>query len=264
MMIQNKDTFNINKVTIPFSKAELERVISRTVINGYIATTYDMLIDTLKSISVAQEYAVTLNPNTIYLNSNSPLEKTNVLIRVEGIPTYKEFIDSMVQGNETESWSNFLTYSELFKDEIKRLKVVAYKKFLWNYHNIDAWFTEKNIGLVTSDKNVILSDFDVFKSRVLETDDYMSFIDCCLPDDISNAVGFIIKNGGKLLAKYKVELNNHISDNNKIQETIILKHPIITKIFLQSSVAGMCRKDWPKIKFTVLDKKSFDTIGLWD
>jgi hypothetical protein len=120
MMIQNKDTFNINKVTIPFSKAELERVISRTVINGYVATTYDMLIDTLKSISVAQEYAVTLNPNTIYLNSNSPLEKTNVLIRVEGIPTYKEFIDSMVQGNETESWSNFLTYSELLSSSLQR------------------------------------------------------------------------------------------------------------------------------------------------
>lgn len=264
MMIQNKDTFNINKVTIPFKKSELDNVISRTVINGYVATTYDMLIDTLKNISNATEYAVTLNPNTIFVNSNSPLERVNVLIRVEGIPTYKEFIDSMVQGDENESWSNFLTYSELFKDEIKRLKVVAYKKFLWNYHNIDAWFSEKNIGIVTDDKNLLLSDFDLFRSRVLESDDYISFIDCCLPDDLKNAIGFIVKNGGKLLTKYKVELNNHIAEDNKQQESIILKKPIITKIFLQSGAAGMCRKDWPKIKFTVLDKKSFDTIGLWD
>ena len=62
----------------------------------------------------------------------------------------------------------------------------------------------------------------------------------------------------------KVELNRHISNDNKRQEQIVLKNPIINKIFMQPSAAAKCRKDWPKIKFTVLDKKSFDSISVWE
>lgn len=263
-MIKNKDIFNVNKVSIPFSKAELEKIINKTVTNGYVSIPYELLIETLKEISNAQEYQVTLNPNTIFMHSNSPLDKSDVLIRVEGMQTYKEFIDNVVHDESDISWTNFLTYSELFKDEIKNLKIKAYKKFLWNYHNIDTWFSEKNIGLLTDDKNMLLSDFRLFYERVLTTDDFMSFIDCCVADDIHRAVTYIIKGGCNILTKYKSELNSHIMSDNMQQEVIILKKPIITKIFMQSSAAAKCRKDWPKIKFTVLDKKSFDTIGLWE
>lgn len=263
-MIKNKDIFNINKVSIPFSKTELEKIINKTVTNGYISISYENLIETLKEISNAQEYQVTLNPNTIFMHSNSPLDKSDVLIRVEGMQTYKEFIDNVIHDEDDISWSNFLSYSELFKDEIKSLKTRAYRKFLWNYHNIDTWFTEKNIGLLTNDKNMLLSDFSLFYERVLKTDDFKSFIDCCLTDDIQRAVAYIVKGGCSILMKYKTELNSHIVMDNMQQEVIILKKPIITKIFMLSSAASKCRKDWPKIKFTVLDKKSFDTIGLWE
>jgi hypothetical protein len=96
------------------------------------------------------------------------------------------------------------------------------------------------------------------------TDDYETFIDSCKTEDISNAIKYIIKKGCEVLQKYKVELNNHIAIDNKRQTNIILKNPIITKIFLQSSAASRCKKDWPRIKFTTLDKKSFDTIGIWE
>ena len=89
-------------------------------------------------------------------------------------------------------------------------------------------------------------------------------IDCCNSEDVSRAINFMVKKGCELLKKYKVELNNHISTDNKRQLTVNLKNPIVTKIFLQSSAASRCRKDWPRIKFTVLDKKSFDTIGIWE
>ena len=121
-----------------------------------------------------------------------------------------------------------------------------------------------HIGLIDDDKNMLVTDFQTFKERVLLTDDYKSFIDACKTEDISNAVKYIIKKGCEVLRKYKVELNNHIAIDNKRQTNIILKNPIITKIFLQSSAASRCKKDWPRIKFTTLDKKSFDTIGIWE
>lgn len=263
-MISNKDIFNVNKVVMPFSGKDIDSIISKSVISGYIATTYDGLIDKLKEISYATQYPVTLNPNTIFVGSNNPLTRNNVIIQVEGTQLYTEFINTVVKQGDSESWSNFITYSELLKDEIKNLKITAYKKFLWNYHNIDAWFTTKNIGLIVNDKNILLTDFNSFRDRILKTDDFEGFIDCCVDEDVRKAINFIVKNGCELLKKYKVELNNHIANDNKRQETIMLKNPIITKIYLQSSVANQCRKDWPKIKFNTLDKKSFDTIGLWD
>ena len=65
-MITNKEIFNINKVAIPFTKKELESVINQTVTNGYVSTTYEMLIQTLDEISRAKEFPVILNPNEIF------------------------------------------------------------------------------------------------------------------------------------------------------------------------------------------------------
>ena len=263
-MISNKDIFNVNKVVMPFSGKDIDSIISKSVISGYVATTYDTLITTLKDIAKATQYPVTLNPNAIFMGSNNPLTRNNVIIQVEGTQLYTEFINNVVKTGESESWSNFITYSELMKDEIKNIKIQAYKKFLWNYHNVDAWFTNKNIGLITNDKNILLTDFESFRDRVLKTGDFEGFIDCCVDEDVRKAINYIVIHGCELLKKYKVELNNHIANDNKRQETIMLKNPIIMKIYLQSSVANQCRKDWPKIKFNTLDKKSFDTIGLWD
>ena len=164
-MISNKDIFNVNKVVMPFSGKDIDSIISKSVISGYVATTYDTLITTLKDIAKATQYPVTLNPNAIFMGSNNPLTRNNVIIQVEGTQLYTEFINNVVKTGESESWSNFITYSELMKDEIKNIKTQAYKKFLWNYHNIDAWFTNKNIGLITNDKNILLTDFESFRDR---------------------------------------------------------------------------------------------------
>ena len=263
-MIKNKDIFNINKVAIPFTRNELSSVINQMVTNGYVSTTYDNLIETLEDIARATEYPVVINPSEIFTSSNNPLIRNDVLIRVEGMQTYAEFVNNVIQGDEEGSWTNFITYSELFKDEIKKLKCTAYKKFLWNYHNIDTWFNEKNVALLDDDKNMLSLDFPTFKERILMTDDYISFIECCKVEDIDRAVKYMVKNGCMLLQKYKVELNNHISNDNKRQVSVNLKNPIVTKIFLQQSAAARCKKDWPKIKFTTLDKKSFDSSGIWE
>ena len=112
-MISNKDIFNVNKVVMPFSGKDIDSIISKSVISGYVATTYDTLITTLKDIAKATQYPVTLNPNAIFMGSNNPLTRNNVIIQVEGTQLYTEFISNVVKTGESESWSNFITYSEL-------------------------------------------------------------------------------------------------------------------------------------------------------
>lgn len=263
-MIKNIETFNINRVTLPFNKNELESVINKTVTNGYIPVKYDKLIETIQDISSATEYSVTINPSTIYTSSNNPSDRSDCLIKVEGIQTYQEFINTIIKSEDDYEWTDFITYSVNFKDEIKRVKEAAYKKYLWNYHNIDSWTEINNVSILTDDKNTLTTDFEFFKERILNTTDYISFVSACLETDISKAIKFMIKNGCEVLKKYKVELNKHIHTNNMRSENIILKNPIILHIYLQPSAASRCRKDWPKIKFTTLDKKTFDTISIWE
>lgn len=260
----NSKVYNIQSPMIPFTKKELENVISKSTTIGYVSTNYYNLIETLKNISTATEIAATLNVNTIYNSTNNPIDKKDVLIKIEGTQTYQEYINNAINGNDDAEYMNFLTYSVLFRDSVKEIKLLTYKKFLWNYHNIDTWFKEKNIGLTTDTKNKLIQDFDYFVKTVLSTNDYLSFIDCCSDNDLQLASSFLIKNGIQLLQKYKVELNNHIHTMNKTEEQIILKNPIIVKIYMLSSVASQCKKDWPRLKFAVLDKKSLDSIALWE
>lgn len=263
IMIKNKDIFDIKKTHIPFTKDEFMNSIDKDVVTGYIPVNYDVLIETIKQISMATEYSIVLNPNEIYNGTNSPIIQNNVLIEVEGIHTFNEFVDNMVNGEDDETWTSFISYSETFKDKIKAIKLNAYKKYLWNYHNIDNWFETSNIAVLKDDKNSIVTDFDTFKERVLLTDDFITFIDNCLDEDIKKALNFIVKQGLEVMKLHRTELNDHIKTANMRSTQITITNPIITKIYALSSIASRCKKDWPKLKVTPLDKKSFETIGLW-
>lgn len=259
----NKDVFNIRKTNIPFTRDEFMNAIEKIVIKGYIPVNYDVLISTIKEISVATEYMIVLNPNEIYNGANSPLLQNNVLIEVEGMYTYSEFVDNIVNGENDETWISFISYSETFKDKIKTIKLNAYKKYLWNYHNIDYWFESGNISILSDNKNSLVTDFDVFKESVLMTDDYISFIENCNENDIKKALNYIIKQGIEVMKLHKTELNNHIKNVNKHKQSLMIENPIITKIYGLTNIVSKCKKDWPKIKIVPLNKKSFETIGLW-
>lgn len=260
----NSNVYNIQSPMIPFSKADLEKVISKHTMIGYVSTDYNNLIETLKNIATATTLNVTLNVNTIYNSANNPIDKQDVLIKVEGTQTYKEYINNAISNDEDSEYMNFLTYSVLFRDSVRELKYTMYKKFLWNYHNIDSWFKNKNIGLTSDTKNRLIQDFEYFKEVILHTNDYNGFIESCLDDDIKLASEYLAKASYALLQKHKTELNTHIHNMNKSEEHIIIKNPIIVKIYMLSNVASQCKRDWPKIKFAVLDKKSLDSIALWE
>lgn len=261
--MKNKDIFNIRTTHIPFTKDNFLNTIDSVVTKGYIPVNYDTLISSIKEISMATEYSIVINPNEIYNGVNSPLIQYNVLIEVEGMLTYNEYVDSMVNNTNDETWASFTTYSETFKDKIKTIKTNAYKKYLWNYHNVDAWCENNNVSIINDDKNNLVTDFDTFKERVLITDDYISFIDSCLDEDIKRAINYIVAQGLEILKLHKTELNNHIRLSNMRSTTISVKNPIITKIYALSNIVARAKKDWPRIKMTSLDKKSFESIGLW-
>lgn len=260
----NSKVFNVQSPMIPFTKRELEHVIAKHTCVGYVSTNYSNLIETLQSLSKAKQVPVTLNINTLYNSTNNPIDKKDVLIKVEGTQTFDEFINNVIQGDEDSDYMSFITYSVLFKDAVKNLKFSMYKKYLWNYHNIDNWFTSNNIGLTSDFKNSLVNDFDFFTKNILLTNDYLTFTDSCREDDLLKACKYLVNGGLQLLNKFKVELNNHIHRMNRSEEQIILKNPIILKIYMLSGAATMCRKDWPRIKFDVLDKKSLDSIALWE
>lgn len=260
----NSKVFDIKSPMIPFSKKELKSIINKNVTVGYVSTNYYNLIETLKMISTAKQLPVTLNVNTIYNSTNNPIDKKDVLIKVEGTQTYQEYIDNAISADDNSEYSNFITYSVLFKDSIKQIKLNTYKKFLWNYHNIDTWFAVNNIGLTSDTKNRLIQDFDYFTTTVLNSNDFLSFIDSCGEQDIANATTYLVKAGVELLRKHKTELNIHINTANKREEHIILNNPIILHIYMLGTVASQCKKDWPRLKFSVLDKKSLDSIALWE
>lgn len=263
-MMLNSKVFNVNSPMIPFTKKELSSVICKNITIGYVSTEYFNLIETLKRIATAKQIPVTLNVNTIYNSTNNPVNKQDVLIKVEGTQTFQEYINNAISNDDNSEYINFLTYSVNFKDSVKELKYTMYKKFLWNYHNIDTWFASNNIGLTTDRKNQLVQDFDFFKKAVIETNDFSSFIDSCKAEDIKLATNYLINKGIELLKKHKIELNTHINNMNKNEEQIILNNPIILRIYMLGSCAAQCRRDWPKLKFSVLDKRSLDSIALWE
>ena len=263
-MLSYSEIFNIQKTTLPLSKKELEGVLAKSVFSGYVQCPYSVLVQTLKNIAVADIYQCSINPNEIYQGNNNPFERAECIIQIEGTRYYEEFINRVITAEDSKEWTDFITYSETFKSELKTLKEQIIKKYLWNRQNINNWCTEKYVPLLGEDKEKLCTDWDNFKARVLLTKDLYGFIECCNEADLNKATRDLSYNLCKKLNKYKPELMNHIMNNSKRETMITVKKPIVKRIFIISSYARQCEKDWPIIKFTQLDKRRFDSLGIWE
>ena len=113
-------------------------------------------------------------------------------------------------------------------------------------------------------KEAIATDWETFKKKVLMTSDLYGFIDSCGETDLQNATKALSKNLCTKLVKYKPELMHHIMNHSKREEVITVKNPIIKRIFIISNYARQCEKEWPVIKFTTLDKRTFDSLSMWE
>jgi DNA-binding ferritin-like protein (Dps family) len=222
------------------------------------------LVQTLKEIATAKSYACTINPETMYNNSNNPFAKAECIIQIEGTRYYEEFIDRVIANEDSKEWTDFITYSETFRDELRVLKCQVIAKYLWNRANLNNWYEEKAVSILGDTKEAIATDWETFKEKVLMTSDLYGFIDSCNESDLHNATKALSNNLCTKLQKYKPELMHHIVNNSKREEIITVKNPIIKHIFIVTNYAKQCEKDWPIIKFTTLDKRSFDTLSMWE
>lgn len=263
-MVNFSELFNVNATTLPMDKKSLSSMMNRATLVGYYQCAYSSLISTLKMIQGAPELSVSLNPQWLWNNANNPTNKLECIIQIEGMQTYSEFVDKVVKNDDAKEWTDFLTYSPEFRDEIKDLKTRAFKKFLWNYDNINNWINDNNVGVIKAGKNQLALDFDYFKQQILDTTDYESFIKSANKEQLQRAIEYMTREGCAKLKKYQNELNLHIKNNNKREENLVLKNPIIRKIYILSGLQNQCKNDFPKIKFEVLDKKSFDSLSVWD
>lgn len=130
--------------------------------------------------------------------------------------------------------------------------------------NLNNWYEEKNVSLLGDTKAMIESDWETFKNKVLLTPDLYGFIDSCNQADLQKATKALSQNLCAKLVKYKPELMKHITNNSKREEVITVKNPIIKHIFIVSNYAKQCEKDWPVIKFTTLDRRSFENLSMWE
>lgn len=263
-MLSYSEIFNIQKTTLPISKKDFANLLSKTAFIGYVQCSYDKLIQTVKEICSAETYQVSVNPDTLYAAGNNPFHKADVVFKIEGLRDHSEFIDGVIATNDTKEWTDFISYSETFKDEIRNLKSKVIQKILWTRENMNNWFEDKSVLLMQDKKDELTTDYDKFREYVLMSSDLYGFIDSCSEASLDKATKVLIKNLNSILTKYKYELQNHINNKTKNEEYITVKNPIINRIFIVSTFASQCRKDWPRIKFTSLDKRSFDSISLWE
>lgn len=263
-MLSYQEIFNIQRTTLPLSKKELENVLTKSVFTGYVQCSYSVLVQTLKELSTAESCKCTINPDVMYQNTNNPFLKADCIIQVEGTRYYEEFINRVISNEDSKEWTDFVTYSETFKDELRVLKCQIIAKYLWNHMNLNNWYEEKNVSLLGDTKAMMESDWETFKNKVLLTPDLYGFIDSCNQADLQKATKALSQNLCAKLVKYKPELMKHITNNSKREEVITVKNPIIKHIFIVSNYAKQCEKDWPVIKFTTLDRRSFENLSMWE
>lgn len=263
-MLNYSEVFNIQKTTLPIQAKDLQGILSQKSFMGYVQCPYSRLVDTLKEICEAEQYEITVNPEELYANGNNPFHHADCLIQVEGLRSFDEFTAKVVSNEDTKEWTDFVTYSETFKDEVKALKMTVIQKYLWNAQNISNWFNDNAFALPAGKKQELTTDWESFKKNVLLTSDLYSFIDSCDEGELQKAASVLRANLIKKLQKYRPELDRHVANNTKREEKILVKNPVVNRIFIVSNYAKQCEKDWPKINFTALDRRSFETLSLWN
>lgn len=257
-----EDIFNLKKTVMPISNVLLKSVLNESIFSGYTQCSYNKMIETIREITSSSEYECSINSDYIYKLCNDPTNKCDVMIEIEGIRDYSEYILKSIK-KESIGWSSFITYSEGFKNELYKLKEVVIKKILWNPLNISNWIDDNNISFISSTKKTLESDFESFKEKVLLTKDLGGFVESCEQSNKDKAIRILMKNLRNMLNKYKTELIYHIENNTKKEEKIKIKNPIVKKIYINSKYEAQAKKEWAKLNVISLDKRSFDSLSVW-
>lgn len=263
-MLNFIDIFNINSTVSPINRDEIENGFFSEVSNGFVLCNYNELITTIKEINSSNVYDISTNSDELFKTVNNPGSPVNVAMIIEGIRyNNKHYSDKAIINVEEKDLASFESYSVFFKSEIKNLKNAIFKKLLWNYECVDAWFNNSNVKLTLSSKEKIIDDYDFFNKYILNTSDYIDFINCqdkTVKDNVIKALRKYIK---PILDKYRHEIVMHFNNITDNELSIKIKNPIISKIYVINNVANICKKEWPKLPIIGIDRKSFENLLLF-
>lgn len=263
-MLDIKYIYDITKTTLPMSKEVLHSCLSYTPMCGYVFCKYEDLISTINKINKVSEIDVTLNYENIYQKINDPNTNADVIIKVEGIrKTNDSFSNVVLQSKGNESWTDFSTYSEYFRDEVLDIKERLFKKIFWTFENIQNWFLQSSVKLQTNMIATYAIDWDLFKSDVITTKDLNGFINACSDEARNKYTDILTQQTKKLLLKYKSELRAHFEENNRTELEVTLVKPVVNTIYVLSSNYNRCKKEWPGLDVISVSKKNFDMMGVF-
>lgn len=262
-MLDIQYIYNVNKTTLPMSKEVLLNCINNTPMFGYIHCTYNELISKIREINSSTQISVTKNPQEIFNATNNVEASPEVVFKIEGQKVSNDaYVNTVLQDNSIDTWTDFSTYSKEFREEILYIKELCFKKFLWNYENIHNWFLSGDIQLDTAIEYALAKDWNMFKTDVANTVDLDSFISSCNETDKKNFVNTLINNAKKIIMKYRVEFMTHVENNDKTETKITINNPIINKIIIVSSKYNQCKKEFPMLNVMSISQRNFNMIGI--
>ena len=263
-MLDSRFIYDIDATTLPLSKSLLKTCLDNAPIYSFVLCRYEELISTIRMINAAPEIPGTLNAQALFDAVNNPTTNYDCVIKIEGLKkSHDNYLDAVLRSKEDFSWTDFRTYSNEMKREIRGLKDVIFMKTLWNQDNIESWMEVTGMDFPDSLKNKLITDWEMFKSYVVRTKDRDQFISSCTDDSKKAYRELIYKNAENILNRYKVEIMAHAQQKNKNDENVDIMKPVVSKIYITSNNYAKCQRDWPMLRVSPLIKRNLETLGLY-
>lgn len=263
-MLDSRYIYDLKATTLPLTKELLGSCLDNKTIQSYVLCKYENLITTINTINREPEISGTLNGKVLFDSINNPTTSFDCVIQIEGLKkTNDNYLDHVIQSKDRVTWTDFRTFSNEMRAEILGMKEVIFQKTLWNRENIDSWVEEKKIQVPQSLIEQISTDWKTFKSMVLSSRDVDSFISCCSDDSKNKYIALIYKNAENILSRYKVEIMAHAQQQNKNDDLVTIRKPVVSRVYVMSNLQGRCAKDWPALQVFPLIKKNLETLGLY-
>ena len=263
-MLDSRYIYDINATALPLTKELLSSCLNNKTIQSYVLCKYDNLITTINSINREPEMSGTLNGKVLFDSINNPTVSFDCVIQIEGLKkTNDNYLDQVLRSNESVTWTDFKTYSAELRAEIKGMKESIFKKTLWNRENVESWFQRSRIEVPDTMKDELINDWSAFKKLVLSSRDVDKYASSCTDDSKREYLYLIYKNATNLLHRYKVEIMAHANQQNKNDDLVTIRKPVVSRIYIMSNLYARCTKDWPNLAVSPLIKKNLETLGLY-
>lgn len=263
-MLDSRFIYDIRATTLPCSKELLDFCLDKKPITSFVLCKYERLMETIRTINYASEISGTLNGKVLFDSINNPETSYDCVIKIEGMKsTNDNYLNHVIRSKDKITWTDFKTYSQQLRSEIKGMKEAIFRKTLWISDNIDSWFETCDIQLPDKIKMDLNSSWPMFKETVIDSGDLDKFISCCSDESKANYRQLIYKNSAKLLDRYRAEIMAHATQQNKNDEEVTIRKPIVMKIYVMSNLYSRCLRDWPSLRVSSLNKKSLETLGLY-